>query len=296
MATLTDLLPSFALALRAANRSPRTEESYRLAVQQLEAFQIANGRPAEVAQVTRTDLRGFLAHLLDTRAPATAAQRYASLNVYFRWCVDEGELDGNPLDGVRKPAVPSKPMRIPTDAEVRAVLATADGRSFVDRRDTAILRLLAATGARLSEVANLHLGQVDLERQQLLTTVKGGALVTKPFDAKTAQAVDRWLRVRRTHRYAELPWLWIGPRGRLGPSGVQQMLKRRCAAAGVEPFGPHALRHRFAHRWLSGGGSEGDLLRLMSWSSREMLDRYGISAAGERAEDAYHRLGIGGDL
>lgn len=296
MPHLTDLLPSFAINLRAQNRSPRTEESYRLAVEQLEAFLAAQGHSIEVADVERVHVQAFLAHLLDTRSPATAAQRYASLRVFFGWAVDEGERDDSPLDKVKKPTVPDKPMRIPTDAEVRSVLDACAGRGFAERRDTAIVRLLAATGARLSEIANLHLGDVHLDRQQLTATVKGGHRVVKPFDARTAQAVDRWIRTRRAHRYADLEWLWIGPRGRLSPSGVQQVLKRRCTQAGVEPFGPHAFRHRFAHRWLSLGGSEGDLLRLMGWSSREMLDRYGVAAAGERAEDSYRRLNLTGDL
>jgi hypothetical protein len=53
-------------------------------------------------------------------------------------------------------------------------------------------------------------------------------------------------------------------------------------------------RHTFAHGWLSDGGGESDLMRLTGWRSRSMLERYGASAAVERAVGA-HRLHSPGD-
>jgi integrase len=73
-------------------------------------------------------------------------------------------------------------------------------------------------------------------------------------------------------------------------SGVAQLLARRCEQAGIERLNPHRFRHTFSHEFRAAGGSEGDLMYLAGWSSTTMADRYGRSAAAERARDAHRRL------
>jgi integrase len=54
------------------------------------------------------------------------------------------------------------------------------------------------------------------------------------------------------------------------------------------------FRHTFVHRWLADGGQEGDVARILGWSRKSaasMLERYGASAATERAHDAHKRFG-----
>ncbi len=63
------------------------------------------------------------------------------------------------------------------------------------------------------------------------------------------------------------------------------MLRRRAAQAGYDPatVHTHMSRHTFAHEFLADGGSEGDLMRLMGWRDRSMVDRYAADLAEQRA-------------
>jgi site-specific recombinase XerD len=289
MDDILDYLRSFSVSLRATNRAPRTVQTYVLAVEQFASFLTEHDFPTRLADIERRHVAEHLAWLVDNRAAATAAQRYASLRQFFKWAVEEGELDASPMDGLRKPKVPDKPVPILGDEQLRDLLDACSGSSFEDRRDTAIIRLFIDTGARLSEIADLKLDAVDLDRQQIVTVTKGQHLSVKYFGAKAAQALDRYERARRRHRYAALDWLWLARKGRLSPSGVSQAIKKRAKLAGIGHVHPHQFRHTFAHRWLAEGGNEGDLVRLMGWKDRQMLSRYGSSAAQGRAEDAYRR-------
>jgi site-specific recombinase XerD len=289
MDELTDYLRSFAVSLRAANKAPATVATYAKAVEGFAAFLAEHDMPTRLEDIERRHVAEHLAWLADNRAAATAAQRFASLKAFFRWAVEEGELAAHPMDGLRKPKVPDQPVPVLSDEQLRALLAVCDGPTFTDRRDTAILRLFIDTGARLSEVADLTVEAVDLDRQQLVTVTKGRHVQVRYFGAKAAQALDRYERQRRRHRYVALDRLWLGPHGRLTDSGIRQVVKRRSRQAGVGHVHPHQFRHTFAHRWLAEGGAEGDLVRLMGWSDRQMLARYGSSAAQGRAEEAYRR-------
>jgi site-specific recombinase XerC len=117
------------------------------------------------------------------------------------------------------------------------------------------------------------------------------------FGARTAKAIDRYLRLRARHREALSTARWVTRKGAFGKSGLQQMIRRRGEQAGLGyRLHPHLFHHTFAHLMLAGGMLEGDLTLLAGWQSREMLKRYGASAATERALAASARMSPGDKL
>lgn len=290
---LRTLLPSWQRSLRASNRAPRTVETYTLAVEQLIAFLRDSGMPLEASAITREHVESFIEHVLETRSDQTARQRFASLQQLFNWLVEEGEIKTSPMARMKPPAVPEKPVRVIPDDDVKKLLKACDGKSFEQLRDTAIIRVLLDTGVRLAEIAGMQLDDADLDVGEVTVLGKGRRLRTVSVGTKTVVALDRYLRARRRHPRASEKALWISAKGALTPSGLRQMLWRRSEQAGIERVHPHAFRHRFAHHWLSEGGQEHDLMQLAGWKSRQMLARYGSSAAAERARQAHKRLSPG---
>ena len=77
---------SFARHLRAANKSPNTTKAYLDAVARLDAFLEARGMPRAVAAIHREHVEAFVEDQLARLKPASAANRYRSLQQFFRWC------------------------------------------------------------------------------------------------------------------------------------------------------------------------------------------------------------------
>jgi integrase len=97
-----------------------------------------------------------------------------------------------------------------------------------------------------------------------------------------ARSFERHLRaarVRARHKHACLDALWLGQRGALTIYGIRELVDRRGNQAGMPDLHPHQFRHTFAHEWLRMGGNEADMMRIAGWRTREMLQRYGASAA-----------------
>jgi integrase len=157
---------------------------------------------------------------------------------------------------------------------------------LTQRRDTAVIAVLTATGIRLSELAGLRCSYIDLWQREITVRGKGGKDRIVKIGHQGARSLDRYLRARSRHAQAWRPQLWLGAGNRepLTAAGVYQMTARRGRQCGVDAF-PHRFRHHFSHTWLDRGGPEGDLMELNGWAFPQMLRRYGASARARRTYD-----------
>ncbi len=245
-------------------------------------------------QPGRQDLQQWMTWLLDRYSTAYASNQYRALQQFFKWLAAEDELP-DPMTGLQPPRVTGKLVPVFTGEELTRLEHACAGRSFAQRRDTAINAVLRATGIRLADLrydpGDPRRSDIDLRPREITVRGKSGKDRIVKIGHQAARSLDRYLRARAWHAQAWRPQLWLGMgnRGPLTAAGSCQMITRRGRQCGVDAY-PHRFRHHFSHTWLDRGGPEGDLMELNGWASPQMLRRYGASARSARARRTYDRI------
>lgn len=290
---LATFVDSWIVALKADRKSAATIESYTIGLRAFLSWCRDNGHTPEL---TRPLVRAWIVSLLEAGyEPATARARQMAVKRFSAWLAEEDEIDRDELIGLNPPKLDVKVVDRLTDEQLADMVKACSGKDFIDRRDEAILRFMLETGIRAGEAIGMTTDDVNVTAGvALVRRGKGGKGRTVPFGPQTARAVDRYLRLRKSHRLAETPKLWLGGNGQtFAYNGLDKALKARAVKAGINGFHLHLLRHTAAQRWLSAGGSEGGLMAVAGWSSREMLDRYTRATAADRAAAESRTLNLG---
>ncbi|OBH22496.1 hypothetical protein A9X03_15395 [Mycobacterium sp. E1715] len=221
--------------------------------------------------------------------------RLAGIKQFAKWLAAEEGFDADPIAAIKPPKLKQDDVPDLSVNELQRMLKVCDGPSFRDKRDKAILMMLADTGARASELLALNITDVDLDECMAHIHGKGGKSRRARFSHGTAAALDRYVRARRSRvtRPTSGP-LWLSVRGqRLSYTGLRTTLQERASDAGVVAFHAHRLRHTMSVRWLRSGGSETGLRAHAGWSSNTMITRYVKAASEQLAAEEFDRLNLG---
>ena len=248
-------------------------------------------RPADLDLRT---LRSWLARLHSQGASrATLARRSSAARVFTAWAHRRGLIASDP--GVML-ASPRQHRRLPAvlrDDEATAVLdeAAADD-TVAGRRDRAVLELLYATGARVSEVCGLDIDDVDDARRTVRLFGKGAKERVVPIGAPAAEALEGWLRRGRPEWVTadSGPAVLLGARGRrLDPRTARKIVHERLAALpDVPDLGPHGLRHSAATHLLEGGADLRSVQELLGHATLATTQIY-THVSIERLRATYER-------
>jgi integrase/recombinase XerD len=272
-------------------RSANTIAAYR---RDLRAYcDWLSARGSTVLDVTNAQLVEFVgARRGSGAATSSIARQLAAVRMLHRYLSIEGERRDDPtadLEGVRVPSGIPKPL---TEAQVASLLDAVIVTEPIHRRDLALIELLYATGARISEAVGLSIGEIDLDARLVRLYGKGSKERIVPFGAAAAAALEDWFSPSGRARIVPDQWrsrddaeaVFLNTRGgRLSRQAAWQVLKKYGHRAGLgDELSPHVLRHSCATHLLDHGAD----LRVV----QEMLGHASISTTQIYTKVSQERL------
>ena len=291
-------IEGFEIHLKAERRSSHTIRDYNTT---LRRFCNYLGAETPVDSISTGDVRDFLAHWSGatviprggierparTLSPKTIKNMHTALSSFWTWLVREEYAPDHIVAGrIQPPRVAQSSIEPFSADEIKRILDACNhsgawetryngdarySRPTADR-DRAIVLFLLDTGCRASEVANLRVGDLNLQRNTASVLGKGGKPREVVYSPKTGSALFRYLAGRETDAESLVFVTRAGRRMRR--ENLLRLIQRMGERAGVPDAYPHKFRHTFAISYLRNGGDIYTLQAQLGHSSLDMVKRY----------------------
>jgi integrase/recombinase XerC len=277
------------------NASELTVKSYREDLTQaISFFRERGGAALTPGQLSSRHLRAFAAWLHEQQyARATINRRLAALRSWFRFLHRRGLVATNPADSLRGPRRDKTLPTFLTPDALTKLLEAPPTDTPLGQRDRAILEALYSAGLRVSELAGLDCGDVDLDAGVATVRGKGKKERLVFFGTAAREALADWLTARQAllaKKSRPTPAVFLNKSGgRLTTRSVGRLLAKYLALAGLDPSAsPHSLRHSFATHLLDGGADLRSVQELLGHKSLATTQIY-THVTTNRLKDSYQK-------
>lgn len=216
--------------------------------------------------------------------PNTFICHHKTLMVFFRWCVENGYMEHNPIEDIE---IPKLEKRLPpklTKQEVMRILEIVYNYPydyhFLRNRNHAIFSMFVFAGLRKKELLNLRLTDIDIENLTIFVNQgKGAKDRIIPMSHTLAQSLKRYVEDRkRLGKTCPEFFASLNRNSGFTDSGLKLLVRKMNTQSGIH-FTIHKLRHTFATLMLEGGCDIYSLSRMMGHSDIKTTTIYLAASA-----------------
>lgn len=265
--------------LRARRYAPGTMDKRLYAVRCLFLW-LEHSPDKRLRDLTRADMEDYQAHERKRGiAAATADCLIADNKKFFQFLEETGRIFISPMSKTVIRWTPRRLKHVPTERDVRHMLASVDSLTPNGVRDRALLEVMYSTGARMGEMLRMSLFDPDLDAGTVRVMGKGSKERTVPLGRHAVLWLGQYIKTARPRLLKdriEVTALWIGKFGDpLKNSRVDQIVKAASNKAGLDPpVSSHALRRACATHMLRGGAHPVQIQMLLGHSNLNNLSQY----------------------
>ena len=242
--------------------SKNTLDSYRSDIELFIRYITGGKKDASVSpgSISTADLYKFSQfQRAKNFSTSTIIRRIVALKMFFRFLVAEGHLKTDPTILVDKPKPWHKLPDTLSYIDIEKIFNACNGKQPLEIRNRAVLEMLYATGARVSEVSDLKLTDLNLDAGYIRCFGKGSKERIVPIGEMARDCLTKYLNEVRPAlvKPASQSTVFFSRRGkRLTRDMIWRILKRYAGLAGIRGrIHPHLLRHSFATHLLEHGAN-----------------------------------------
>lgn len=226
--------------------SKNSIESYERDLRRLKAF--AESESLELIEITRQDLRGFIADLSREGLSPTSIGRIASaVRGFYKFLLLDGHIKKHPAENLDTPQKGFYLPKFLNQSDMENLLAVPDVSTETGLRDKAILELMYAAGLRVSEVVDLQMSGIDLDAGILTCKGKGSKTRRVPIGKSAVEWLRLYLIARRKKENIDIQNIFVSSPGKpMTRQAIFVFIKTYAEKIGLEDVSPHTLRHSFA--------------------------------------------------
>jgi len=229
----------------------------------------------DLISLKKEDIKDFLDNVEATAR--TKAHYLTVFNSFYKYLVFMDKIKSNPCDGIKAPKLEKKLPTYLTNEEI-AKLFNIRLTKPVDYRNKAILEVMYATGARISEVINLELNQIDFEECIIRVVGKGKKERIIPLDDVAIEALDNYINNYRPFliKNETCNYVFLNKNGeKISRQMIFKILKNLANKVGItKEISPHTLRHSFASNLLNNGADLRVIQELLGHENLETTEIY----------------------
>lgn len=229
----------------------------------------------EVINLKKNDIKKFLDNVDAT--PRTKAHYLTVFNSFYKYLVFMDKIDVNPCDGIKAPRLEKKLPNYLTSEEIDKLFDLRLTKP-IDYRNKALLEVIYATGARISEVISLELNQIDFEECVIKVMGKGKKERIIPLGNTALNSLYIYISNYRAFlvKNDTCNYVFLNKNGtKISRQGVFKILKELANNAGIKKeISPHTLRHSFATNLLNNGADLRVIQELLGHENLETTEIY----------------------
>ncbi len=252
--------------------SKNTTKAYKV---DLEGFiNWLNNKNIKYIKVTESEINNYVSFLFKSNLKSSSINRkISSIKALYLFLMKKNKIDISPIAEI---IAPKQEKYLPTsmsESEVEKLLKSPNTIIKIEKRDKAMIEMLYATGVRISELIDLKMTDVDIQRCVIKVLGKGSKERLIPFGERALEALNDYIKDRCESSIKEI---FLSNRGKkMSRQAFWQRIKIYLLREGLkDSISPHTLRHAFATHLLNRGADLRSVQLLLGHSDLSTTQIY----------------------